>query len=102
MAKELKPKPKRKKRKPTKRQLFLKEKARRLKQRRYVSKFIKDHHLRKVDSWDEITWCPKYTICVSKGACLNRHFVTKLKFCVRCKIVEGYYNEIEEVIKEGR
>lgn len=102
MVKELKPKIKRRKRKPTKRQLDIKERARRLKQKRYILKFIKERHLRKTVDWRKTVWCPRYTICVSKGACLNRHFITKLKFCVRCKLVEEYYDEIERVIKTDK
>ena len=80
----------------------IKERARRLKQKRYILKFIKERHLRKTVDWRNIIWCPKYTINLAKGACLNRHFITKLKFCVRCKLVEEYYDEIEELIKTGK
>lgn len=33
---------------------------------------------------------------------MNRGFITKLKFCVRCKLVEKYYDEIEVIIKEEK
>lgn len=82
--------------------MLLKERARRLKQKRKISKTIKEDHLRKLDAWDRNSWCPKYEIYVSKGACLNRYFITKLKFCVRCKITEVYFDELEKVIKGER